>query len=74
MCGLVPLLGGLLADSEQIAEKIRYRVDNYTAAFPTILEIPSKEHPYGKKITVRGLIFRSGERQCTKTIISIVRK
>ena len=49
MCGLVPLLEGLFADSEQIAEKIRYRVDNYTAAFPTILEIPSKEHPYGKK-------------------------
>jgi hypothetical protein len=31
----------------QVAEKIRYRVDNYTAAFPTVLEIPSKEHPYG---------------------------
>ncbi|KAF2973566.1 hypothetical protein GQX73_g63 [Xylaria multiplex] len=30
----------------QIADKIRYRIDTYTAAFPTILEIPSKEHPY----------------------------
>jgi V-type H+-transporting ATPase subunit F len=32
----------------KVAEKIRYKVDNYTAAFPTILEIPSKEHPYGR--------------------------
>jgi V-type H+-transporting ATPase subunit F len=30
----------------QIAEKIRYRIDTYTAAFPAVLEIPSKEHPY----------------------------
>lgn len=30
----------------QIAEKIRHRIDTYTAAFPTILEIPSKDHPY----------------------------
>jgi V-type H+-transporting ATPase subunit F len=36
--------------NDKIADKIRYRVDNYTAAFPTILEIPSKEHPYGKRI------------------------
>jgi len=31
---------------EQIADKIRHRIDTYTAAFPTVLEIPSKEHPY----------------------------
>ena len=31
----------------QVAEKIRFRVDQYSAAFPTVLEIPSKEHPYG---------------------------
>jgi V-type H+-transporting ATPase subunit F len=37
-----------LSNLNQVAEKIRYRVDNYTAAFPTILEIPSKEHPYDK--------------------------
>lgn len=30
----------------QIADKIRHRIDTYTAAFPTILEIPSKDHPY----------------------------
>ena len=32
--------------SSQIAERIRNRVDTYTDAFPAVLEIPSKEHPY----------------------------
>jgi len=36
----------ILLINQHVAEKIRYRVDNYTAAFPTILEIPSKDHPY----------------------------
>lgn len=31
----------------QVADKIRARVDTYTQAFPAILEIPSKDHPYG---------------------------
>jgi len=30
----------------QIADKIRSRVDAYTQAFPSLLEIPSKDHPY----------------------------
>lgn len=30
----------------QIAERIRNRVETYTEAFPAVLEIPSKEHPY----------------------------
>ena len=30
----------------QIAERIRHTVDTYTNAFPAVLEIPSKEHPY----------------------------
>lgn len=30
----------------QIAERIRYRLDSFTAAFPAVLEIPSKDHPY----------------------------
>ena len=30
----------------QIAERIRHRVETYTAAFPSLLEIPSKDHPY----------------------------
>lgn len=32
--------------NQHIADKIRHRIDTYTAAFPTILEIPSKDHPY----------------------------
>ncbi len=30
----------------KIADRIRYRIDTYTAAFPAVLEIPSKDHPY----------------------------
>ena len=30
----------------QIAEKIRDTVDKFTDAFPAVLEIPSKDHPY----------------------------
>ncbi|KAI9821256.1 MAG: H(+)-transporting V1 sector ATPase subunit F [Pycnora praestabilis] len=36
----------ILLINQHIAERIRHRVDNYTAAFPALLEIPSKEHPY----------------------------
>jgi V-type H+-transporting ATPase subunit F len=36
----------LFANVFQIAERIRHRVDTYTAAFPALLEIPSKDHPY----------------------------
>lgn len=34
------LIGG------QIADKIRGKVDAYSEAFPSVLEIPSKDHPY----------------------------
>ncbi|KAI0111885.1 vacuolar ATP synthase [Daldinia grandis] len=37
---------GIVLINQHIADKIRYRIDTYTSAFPTILEIPSKEHPY----------------------------
>ena len=30
----------------QIAERIRNRVDAYQNPFPSLLEIPSKDHPY----------------------------
>lgn len=30
----------------QIADRIRARVDSYGEAFPAVLEIPSKDHPY----------------------------
>ncbi|KAI1650793.1 vacuolar ATP synthase [Daldinia loculata] len=37
---------GIVLINQHIADKIRYRIDTHTSAFPTILEIPSKEHPY----------------------------
>ena len=37
---------GIVLINQHIADKIRHRIDTYTAAFPTILEIPSKDHPY----------------------------
>ncbi|KAG9241510.1 V-type proton ATPase subunit F [Calycina marina] len=37
---------GILLINQHIAERIRHRVDSYTAAFPALLEIPSKDHPY----------------------------
>ncbi|EER45543.1 vacuolar ATP synthase subunit F [Histoplasma capsulatum var. duboisii H88] len=30
----------------EIAERIRNSVDSFTDAFPAVLEIPSKDHPY----------------------------
>ncbi|OTB08075.1 hypothetical protein M426DRAFT_52521 [Hypoxylon sp. CI-4A] len=37
---------GIVLINQHVADKIRHRIDTYTSAFPTILEIPSKEHPY----------------------------
>ncbi|KAI1210842.1 vacuolar ATP synthase [Annulohypoxylon truncatum] len=37
---------GIILINQHVADKIRHRIDTYTSAFPTILEIPSKEHPY----------------------------
>lgn len=36
----------ILLINQHIADLIRHRVDGYTNAFPAILEIPSKDHPY----------------------------
>ncbi|KAG9519725.1 hypothetical protein E4T50_07771 [Aureobasidium sp. EXF-12298] len=36
----------ILLINQHIADKIRSRVDTYTQAFPSLLEIPSKDHPY----------------------------
>lgn len=33
--------------NQHIADKIRPLVDKYMQAFPAVLEIPSKDHPYG---------------------------
>ncbi|KAJ2042682.1 H(+)-transporting V1 sector ATPase subunit F, partial [Coemansia sp. S155-1] len=32
--------------NQHIADEIRGILDEYSAAFPTVLEIPSKDHPY----------------------------
>ncbi|EDK42846.1 H(+)-transporting V1 sector ATPase subunit F [Lodderomyces elongisporus] len=36
----------ILLINQHIADMIRYKVDGYSNAFPAILEIPSKDHPY----------------------------
>lgn len=36
----------ILLINQHIADLIRFKVDNFTKAFPAILEIPSKDHPY----------------------------
>ncbi|KAF1987501.1 vacuolar ATP synthase [Aulographum hederae CBS 113979] len=36
----------ILLINQHIADRIRPRVDTYTKAFPSLLEIPSKDHPY----------------------------
>ncbi|KUL83449.1 hypothetical protein ZTR_10929 [Talaromyces verruculosus] len=39
-------IGVLLINQHKIAERIRPSVDSFTDAFPAVLEIPSKDHPY----------------------------
>ncbi|KAL4875315.1 ATPase, V1 complex, subunit F [Aspergillus karnatakaensis] len=36
----------VLLINQHIAERIRHIVDSYSEAFPAVLEIPSKDHPY----------------------------
>lgn len=40
----------ILLINQHIAEKIRHRLDMYVKAFPAVLEIPSKEHPYDPEL------------------------
>ncbi|KAL9555389.1 H(+)-transporting V1 sector ATPase subunit F [Mucor bainieri] len=42
--------------NQHIAEDIRELVDGHSAAFPAILEIPSKDHPYGNNLSAFNLI------------------
>jgi len=37
---------GIVVINQHIANEIRYLLDEYTQLFPTVMEIPSKEHPY----------------------------
>ena len=36
----------ILLINQHVADKIRPRLDQYVKAFPAVLEIPSKDHPY----------------------------
>lgn len=36
----------ILLINQHLADKIRFEIDSFTAPFPAILEIPSKDHPY----------------------------
>ncbi|PNS16303.1 V-type ATPase, F subunit [Sphaceloma murrayae] len=36
----------ILLINQHVAEKIRPKVDAYNEAFPSLLEIPAKDHPY----------------------------
>ncbi|KAI5366098.1 Putative ATPase, V1 complex, subunit F [Septoria linicola] len=36
----------ILLINQHIADRIRSKVDAYNEAFPSLLEIPSKDHPY----------------------------
>lgn len=36
----------ILLINQHLADKIRFVIDSFTNAFPAILEIPSKDHPY----------------------------
>ncbi|KAN0076346.1 putative V-type ATPase [Elaphomyces granulatus] len=37
---------GVLLINQHVADRIRPIVDSFSEAFPTVLEIPSKDHPY----------------------------
>eukprot|EP01101_Sappina_pedata_P013417 TRINITY_DN9682_c0_g1_i1.p2 TRINITY_DN9682_c0_g1~~TRINITY_DN9682_c0_g1_i1.p2 ORF type:complete len:127 (-),score=56.22 TRINITY_DN9682_c0_g1_i1:146-526(-) len=40
---------GIILINQYIANDIRHLIQEHTAIIPTILEIPSKEHPYEKE-------------------------
>jgi V-type H+-transporting ATPase subunit F len=37
---------GIILINQQVANDIRHVLKSYSATIPTVLEIPSKEHPY----------------------------
>jgi V-type H+-transporting ATPase subunit F len=37
---------GIILINQHVANDIRHVLKDYTATIPTVLEIPSKEHPY----------------------------
>ena len=40
---------GIILINQHVANDIRHLMANYTQTIPTILEIPSKDHPYDPK-------------------------
>lgn len=51
---------GILLINQHVADQIRPLVEKYEQAFPALLEIPSKDHPYGlsHKFVVRNALLR----------------
>lgn len=43
---MIPLTPPCMHTTKQIANDIRHVIKNYTKTIPTVLEIPSKDHPY----------------------------
>lgn len=37
---------GIVLINQHIANRIRHLIENHKAAFPSVIEIPSKDHPY----------------------------
>ncbi|KAG9124571.1 H(+)-transporting V1 sector ATPase subunit F [Ceratobasidium sp. 392] len=46
----------ILLINQHVADQIRPMVDKYQQAFPALLEIPAKDHPYGKSRFIRYLL------------------
>ena len=58
---------GIILINQHVAKDIRHVLKSYTATIPTVLEIPSKEHPYDPEqdyIMVSGVCV--GSEQCNQ--------
>ena len=49
----------------QVADQIRPLVEKYEKAFPALLEIPSKDHPYGQSNSPRAATATAVARSVT---------
>jgi len=54
----------ILLISQNVANEIRFLLDEYNQLVPTILEIPSKDHPYDPSVDC---IMQRVNRLCGKT-------
>jgi len=62
---------GILLINQHVANMIRHKLRDYTATIPTILEIPSKDHPYDpemdsvmQRVRIPDTIHLPGARTC----------